>query len=623
MTETENNTNGGPGNEAKTPHVVDFNGTEIRPGLWAVEGDELNRIGNAAYQAGRGERDASASYALGYEAGRVAGRGDSDNELKRMRAALVASSTRVEDLRAALETTHQREMKVAGMLGCAPADVPQCIGTLLRTKSPRESEVTQLREALELASQQQAKLAAALGTEPGEDVLAEVQGVAEILRKSCAALGIHAEHAADLPSEIEKLSGAECDLRAMANWLHIEGDLRPAVRVKVADLIALRNQVVKGLGADAEEHFALVFNRYIDDEVEKRAGRIDAARLRAVAELSRRDEEHAAALKSAVEAAEIRTRKACADQVNAAQACIDRATKEHEEERVKLHARIAKAERDLDESRSALATLDSLRQDLSLRLSTAEAVARGLQGHIDDTIAALGGACGQSAVDLAKRVVRERDESRASHANTVGSLTDFKGIANAQRAELVEIAELTAKQESETFADAVRRVVDLADDKEKMLCAERDATARTIGSLRDAREALKQTTEANNRFVDELRTVLDQRPTEAITEAARRVVAERDALQAKVCTCDTMWQHATLVPPPVCQAHGSLIELTCEQDFATGIITVNTTTKRARITTKVARAKVATAGAKIAAGDPVVEKGEAVMPVVTFGVGQW
>jgi hypothetical protein len=480
----ENNTNGGPGNEAKGPRPLDFNGTEIRPGLWAIEDDELQRIGNAAYQAGRGER---------------------------------------------------------------------------------EGEVAQLREALELASQQQAKIAAVLGLEPGEDVLAEVQGVAEILRKSCAALGIYAEHAADLPSEI--------------------GSLR--------SLSSLRDDVVKALGFGAVDNFSLFFGRAINAEVDDATRRIDAARLRAVEALKQQDAEHGEAILKAVEAAEIRTRKACADQINAAQAMIDRATKEHEEERVKLHARIAKAERDLDESRSAhAATLDSLRQTernslraavrlreilgaeegeqthaaaerivrdrnesrdaaakAALRLSAAEAVNRGLQGHIDDTIAALGGACGQSAVDLAKRVVRERDESRASHANTVGSLTDFKGIANAQRAELVEIAELTAKQESETFADAVRRVVH-----------------ERTRALQDARwwKSYAEGVKAQN---SNLATILGAQPTEATTEAARRVVAERDALQAKVCP---VW---------------------------------------------------GTAFRKIVAGEMVSDRD--VMPVVTFGVGQW
>jgi hypothetical protein len=170
----ENNTNGGPGNEAKGPRPLDFNGTEIRPGLWAIEDDELQRIGNAAYQAGRGER---------------------------------------------------------------------------------EGEVAQLREALELASQQQAKIAAVLGLEPGEDVLAEVQGVAEILRKSCAALGIYAEHAADLPSEI--------------------GSLR--------SLSSLRDDVVKALGFGAVDNFSLFFGRAINAEVDDATRRIDAARLRAVA----------------------------------------------------------------------------------------------------------------------------------------------------------------------------------------------------------------------------------------------------------------------------------------------------------------------------------------------------
>ena len=240
MNET-NNTNGGPGTEAKAPHVLDFNGTEIRPGLWAIEADELQRVGNTAYQAGRMER--------------------------------------------------------AG-------------------------EVDQLREALKTASQDQASVAAALRCEPGERVEDTVRAVAGILRKTCAVLGIHDEDATDIPGMVSKL----CSLRA---------------------------EVVKAFGEGADEHFGVVHARRIDDEVERATRRIDAARLRAVADLDFERSDFAARRNRVIAETEVRVRKACADQINAAQACIDRATKEHEAERVELNARIAEVEKQRDGSREA------------------------------------------------------------------------------------------------------------------------------------------------------------------------------------------------------------------------------------------------------------------------------
>ena len=240
MNET-NNTNGGPGTEAKAPHVLDFNGTEIRPGLWAIEADELQRVGNTAYQAGRMER--------------------------------------------------------AG-------------------------EVDQLREALKTASQDQASVAAALRCEPGERVEDTVRAVAGILRKTCAVLGIHDEDATDIPGMVSKLC-------------------------------ALRSEVVKAFGEGADEHFGVVHARRIDDEVERATRRIDAARLRAVADLDFERSDFAARRNRVIAETEVRVRKACADQINAAQACIDRATKEHEAERVELNARIAEVEKQRDGSREA------------------------------------------------------------------------------------------------------------------------------------------------------------------------------------------------------------------------------------------------------------------------------
>lgn len=278
MNET-NNTNGGPGTEAKAPHVIDFKGTAIAQGLWAIEVDELQRVGNAAYQLGRSERDA---------------------EAKRVQAANEALSARVEQLREALEASHQ----------------------LLRTKAPSEGEVAQLREALKLASQDQASVATALRCEPGERVEDTVRAVAGILRKTCAVLGIHDEDATDIPGMVSKL----CSLRA---------------------------EVVKAFGEGADEHFGVVHARRIDDEVERATRRIDAARLRAVADLDFERSDFAARRNRVIAETEVRVRKACADQINAAQACIDRATKEHEAERVELNARIAEVEKQRDGSREA------------------------------------------------------------------------------------------------------------------------------------------------------------------------------------------------------------------------------------------------------------------------------
>lgn len=345
MNETENNTRGGPGTEAKAPHVLDFNGTEIRPGLWAVDDAELQRIGNAAYQAGRAERE---------------------GEVDHFRTALEASSARVEELRAALETAHQREMKVAGMLGCAPADVAERIGKMLFAyERPREAGIAQLREALDLAAQQQTKIAAALGLESGEDVLAEV-----------------------------------------------------------ANLYALANEVVKHLGFGAEQHFALALNRYVDDEVEKARRRLPHEEI-----------------VRAVEAAETRTRKACADQLNAAQAMIDRATKEHEEERAKLYARIADVEKQRDESREAhdrtLARVTELENE-EIRRQHAETIAslRRARGYLKESDerwarfalnvrAILGAHDAEETLDAARRVVSERDA--ATKANACPACGAFSG----------------------------------------------------------------------------------------------------------------------------------------------------------------------------------------------------
>lgn len=134
-------------------------------------------------------------------------------ELIQLRRDNVALSARVEELRASLETVHQREMRIAGMLGCGLADLPE--------------HVSALRSALDIASQQRAQIAAALGFDPGEDVFAAV-----------------------------------------------------------SELGSLRAEVIKRLGFGAEQSFTLALSRYVDNEVERRAGRIDAARLRAVAELS-------------------------------------------------------------------------------------------------------------------------------------------------------------------------------------------------------------------------------------------------------------------------------------------------------------------------------------------------
>ena len=91
-----------------------------------------------------------------------------------------------------------------------------------------QSELDGVHEALDLASQQRSGIVAVLGLEQGEDELAAL-----------------------------------------------------------SELASLRAEVVKSLGFGAEQNFARALNRHVDEEVERRAGRIDAARLRTTADLSR------------------------------------------------------------------------------------------------------------------------------------------------------------------------------------------------------------------------------------------------------------------------------------------------------------------------------------------------
>lgn len=381
MNETENNTSGGPGNEAKTPHVLDFNGVEIHPDLYAVKADELQRIGNAAYQAGRSERDA---------------------EAKRVQAANEALSGRVEQLREALEASHQREMQVAGLLGCAPPDAPRQVRELQGFAKRNGGEVAMLRSALETASQQQACVAAALGSKPGEDVAAKAYAVAGILRKTCDVLRLDHGAAEDLPGAAERLD-------------------------------RVINSAVRRLGFAATTY----------DGFEKAfAERIDRVR----------DE------------TETRTRKACADQVNAAQAMIDGATREHEAERSKLLARITEVE-------------------------------------------------------------KQRDESREAHAKTELRLKDYRDRSNRQWATLCEIGALASQKDNETFPEAVRRVVaekanavETLRDCRAKLEEEREAMQVLLSILRTVTLAAREedTLDAVKRVVAERDEAVGREATRAI-----------------------------------------------------------------------------------------------------------
>jgi hypothetical protein len=142
-------------------------------------------------------------------------------------------------------------------------------------------------------------------------------------------------------------------LADLAGWLQVAPDDESAIRRSVSDLIALRSEVVKAFGLDVVAGFAPALARRISAEVETATCRIDAARLRAVSALDLERSENEARRQIAVAEAETRTRKACADQINAAQASIDGATREHEAERSYLLARITEVERERDESREA------------------------------------------------------------------------------------------------------------------------------------------------------------------------------------------------------------------------------------------------------------------------------
>lgn len=146
-----------------------------------------------------------------------------EREIARLSDANKALSTRVAELSELNErgSSSSYETDIAFLSGRAAGRADTA------TEVQRlQAELDGVREALDIASQWQTKIAAALGFDPGEDLFAAV-----------------------------------------------------------SELGSLRAEVIKSLGFGAEQRFALALNRYVDDEVEKRAGRIDAARLRAVAEL--------------------------------------------------------------------------------------------------------------------------------------------------------------------------------------------------------------------------------------------------------------------------------------------------------------------------------------------------
>lgn len=119
---------------------------------------------------------------------------------------------------------------------------------------------------------------------------------------------------------------------------------------------------------------------------------------------------------------------------------------------------------------------------------------------------ALGARAGEKAIDVAKRVVKERDDLRDA----------FQAQRDQARKELEEVRLLLSPKGSwESTADATARVI-----KER------------IDAIRDRDRALAALADTSSVVATRIREVLGARSDERTEEAAKRVVMERDAAQA-------------------------------------------------------------------------------------------